>query len=66
MANGDEETLDQLIALYHDTDMHEEKDRISRSMGSCRDKKVLEKVLAFAISDAVRSQVIVDSLYASF
>lgn len=57
MANGNEETFDQLVALYHSTDMHEEKDRVSRAMGSSKDKKVLEKVLAFAISDAVRSQV---------
>ena len=57
MANGNEETYEQMLALYHSTDLHEEQDRISRAMGSCKNVKVLEKVLAFAISDAVRSQV---------
>ena len=36
--------------------MHEEKDRLSRAMGACKDKGILQNVLDFAISDSVRAQ----------
>ncbi|TRY77959.1 hypothetical protein TCAL_11219 [Tigriopus californicus] len=56
MAHGGEDTYQQMLALYRDTDLHEEKDRISRAMGASQDIEVLKKVLEFAISDEVRSQ----------
>ena len=54
--NGDASTHTQLLKLFRDDELHEEKDRISRAMGACKDKEVLTKVLSFAISDEVRNQ----------
>lgn len=56
MANGGEDTYQQMLELYRSTDLHEEKDRISRAMGASQDVEVLKKVLDFAISNEVRSQ----------
>ncbi|KAG5880379.1 hypothetical protein JTB14_027286 [Gonioctena quinquepunctata] len=47
---------DQLLELYRSTDLHEEKDRISRSLGATKDPELLQNVLEFAMSDEVRSQ----------
>ena len=54
--NGDSSTHEQLMKLFQDNELHEEKDRVSRAMGMCKDKGVLKDVLAFAIGDAVRAQ----------
>jgi puromycin-sensitive aminopeptidase len=56
MANGDRETFDKMVSLYCSEDLHEEKDRIARSMGSATNFDILHSVLQFAISDHVRSQ----------
>ena len=53
-AHGGEEAFKQMVQLYEASDLHEEKDRIARAMGAARDPAVLEKVMAFAVSDAVR------------
>lgn len=53
---GGKEEYDTLLQLYRSTDLHEEKDRISRSLGAARDPELLKKVLDFAMSDEVRSQ----------
>jgi len=45
-----------ILQLYHKSDMLEEKNRIARAMGAIKDEKLLQKVLDFSISDAVRSQ----------
>jgi len=55
-ANGDEKTLDQLKDLHNTNELHEEKDRISRAMGSFTDESLLQQVLSFAMSNDVRSQ----------
>ena len=54
--NGDSSSHAQLLKLFNEDELHEEKDRLSRAMGACKDKGVLKDVLNFAISDAVRSQ----------
>jgi len=54
--NGDASTHAQLLKLFKDDELHEEKDRISRAMGACKDMEVLTKVLDFAISEDVRNQ----------
>ena len=54
--NGDSSTHGQLMKLFQDNELHEEKDRVSRAMGMCKDKGVLKDVLAFAIGDGVRAQ----------
>lgn len=41
--------------LYREADLHEEKDRISRSLGATRDPNLIQRVLQFAISVSCRS-----------
>ncbi|XP_030747125.1 puromycin-sensitive aminopeptidase-like, partial [Sitophilus oryzae] len=53
---GGQQEFDTLLKLYRATDLHEEKDRISRSLGSVNDVELLKKVLEFAMSDEVRTQ----------
>ncbi|KAJ8958114.1 hypothetical protein NQ318_006043 [Aromia moschata] len=53
---GGKEEYDTLLQLYRSTDLHEEKDRISRSLGAAKDPELLKKVLDFAMSEEVRSQ----------
>lgn len=36
--------------LYREADLHEEKDRISRSLGATRDPNLIQRVLQFAMS----------------
>ncbi|XP_066249820.1 puromycin-sensitive aminopeptidase [Euwallacea similis] len=54
-AGGDPEFF-TLLRLYRSSDLHEEKDRISRSFGATTDEHLLTRVLEFAMSDEVRSQ----------
>jgi hypothetical protein len=42
--------IDNLLQLYREADLHEEKDRISRALGAIRDEELLKKVLQFAMS----------------
>jgi len=56
MAQADEKTYDQMLKLYRDADLHEEKDRISRSLGATRDPNLIQRVLQFAMSSEVRNQ----------
>lgn len=39
-----------MLRLYRATDLHEEKDRISRALGSFKDVEILKKVVDFALS----------------
>lgn len=50
LKNGNEKTFDKMLELYRATDLHEEKDRISRALGSICDPEVLSKVIEFAMS----------------
>uniref|UniRef100_A0A2C9JWJ6 Aminopeptidase n=1 Tax=Biomphalaria glabrata TaxID=6526 RepID=A0A2C9JWJ6_BIOGL len=54
--NGDAETFQQVMKLYDEADMQEEKVRLSRAMGSVQDKELIETVLEFSLSEKVRSQ----------
>ena len=60
--NGDDKTHDQLVKLYLEEDLHEEKSRLLSAMGSSKDVNVLQKVLDFSISEAVRHQDITHGL----
>jgi hypothetical protein len=42
--------IDNLLQLYREADLLEEKDRISRALGAIRDEEILKKVLQFAMS----------------
>ena len=46
----------KLMKMYKESTLHEEKNRIGRSLGMFRQKNLLQKTLEFAISDDVRSQ----------
>lgn len=56
LQNGDQATFDEMLRLYRATDLHEEKDRISRALGCINNVDILRKVIDFAMSDEVRSQ----------
>lgn len=50
MQNGDGATYEEMLRLYRATDLHEEKDRISRALGSFKDVDILKRVVDFALS----------------
>lgn len=50
---GYPEVFDILLKMYRSADLHEEKDRISRSLGASKDPELLKKVLDFAMSVSV-------------
>lgn len=47
---GGKDEYDTLLKLYRSTDLHEEKDRISRGLGTTKDLNLLKQVLDFAMS----------------
>lgn len=47
---GGQDTYDTLLKLYRSSDLHEEKDRISRALGAAKDVTLLSKVLQFSMS----------------
>lgn len=50
LKNGDAGTFDEMLRLYRGTDLHEEKDRISRALGSMSDVALLRRAVDFAMS----------------
>lgn len=54
MQNGDITTYEEMLRLYRATDLHEEKDRISRALGSFKDVEILKRVVDFALSVSLR------------
>ncbi|KAF7994235.1 hypothetical protein HCN44_003325 [Aphidius gifuensis] len=56
LADGDEKTFNTMLDLYRKSDLHEEKDRILRSLGSVDNEDLLNKVMEFSMSDEVRAQ----------
>ena len=55
-ANGGHEAYDQIVDLFRKAELHEEKERLSRSLGASKDANVLQKVLDFAMSEEIRNQ----------
>lgn len=53
LKHGNLDTFEQMLKLYRTTDLHEEKDRISRSLGNINDVTILRKVIDFAMSVSV-------------
>ena len=49
----DEKTFDTFFQLYRETDLHEEKNRIIRSLGATRDQSRIQRVIDFAMSVSV-------------
>jgi puromycin-sensitive aminopeptidase len=56
LQTANSKTYNEMLELYRATDLHEEKDRISRALGSIRDVDLLKEVIKFAMSDEVRAQ----------
>uniref|UniRef100_S4RRJ8 Aminopeptidase n=1 Tax=Petromyzon marinus TaxID=7757 RepID=S4RRJ8_PETMA len=56
LKHGDASTLDTMLKMHKQTDMQEERVRIERVLGAVATAELLQKVLAFAMSDEVRSQ----------
>lgn len=56
MRRGDAATLETMLKMYREADLHEEKDRLARTLGCLPDPTLLRKVLDFAMTDEVRSQ----------
>lgn len=54
--NGSLSSFDEMLAVYDQNDDHQEKIRVLRAMGSFKSPGVIQKVLAFSLSDKVRSQ----------
>lgn len=50
MRNGDITVYEEMLRLYRAADLHEEKDRISRALGSFEDVGILKRVVDFAVS----------------
>lgn len=50
------EVYEEMLNLYRGTDLHEEKDRISRALGNIHNVELLQKVIQFAMSSEVRAQ----------
>ena len=56
IANGGNEAYEEMLGLFRKEELHEEKDRLSRSLGSSKDMDVLQKVLDFGMCDEIRFQ----------
>ena len=54
--NGSASDYAKLLKLYKAAALHEEKNRIGRALGMFKQKELLQKTLALAISNAVRKQ----------
>jgi len=54
--NCDDKTFEALFKIYREAELHEEKDRVSRALGSVKDSTKIAKVLDFALSKEVRNQ----------
>lgn len=54
--NGDEQVYEQLIELYQNETLEQERDRLLFAIASFRQKEIIKKALRFSLSDNVRSQ----------
>lgn len=54
--NGGEKEYAQLLKLHAKANLQEEQNRILRSLGAFKDKKLLQKTLEFSLSSKVRPQ----------
>lgn len=56
LRNGGEPEMERLLALFHATELQEERVRIMRSLGAVKQDDLLQRVLDFAMGEHVRSQ----------
>lgn len=55
MAYGNQSTFDQLIKMFKETDLTEEKERLLSALGTCPNKDMIQDALNFGYSDEVRN-----------
>jgi len=55
-AGNDDKAYEQIYQLYRETDLHEEKNRLARSLSSSKDLGRIQRLIDFAMSDEVRNQ----------
>ncbi|XP_027041940.1 puromycin-sensitive aminopeptidase-like [Pocillopora damicornis] len=60
LKHGDDNTLESVMNLFKEADLHEEKVRLMRCMGAVSQPDLIKKVLEFSMSSDVRSQ---DTVY---
>lgn len=56
LQSATKDVYEEMLNLYRTTDLHEEKDRISRALGSISNVELLKQVIQFAMSKEVRAQ----------
>lgn len=56
LQSATKDVYEEMLSIYRATDLHEEKDRISRALGSISNVALLQQVIQFAMSDEVRAQ----------
>ena len=54
--SGDDPSFESLFAIFREEELHEEKNRIARSLGFATDSERLRKALEFVLSNEVRNQ----------
>nr|CAB3264421.1 puromycin-sensitive aminopeptidase-like [Phallusia mammillata] len=55
LSHGGGQDLETLLKLHQTTDLHEERNRIEKSLGHVKDPELIKKVLDFSMSERVRS-----------
>lgn len=54
--NGDESDYKKLLTVYDSTELHEEKVRVIRALGSSRNQDVIKKILDMTFGERIRIQ----------
>ena len=53
LKHGDASTLESMMKLFREADLHEEKVRLMRTMGAVSQPELIKKVLEFSLSVSV-------------
>lgn len=56
LRTGSRSKYEDLLRIYREASLHEEKDRVASALGTIKNEEILKEVLAFAMSNEVRSQ----------
>lgn len=56
LRHGNESSFEEMLKLFKLQDLHEEKERIMRTLGSVKEETLIKRVLDFSISEEVRPQ----------
>jgi len=56
LKHGDEDTFEKMLTVFRAADLHEERVRILRVLGTVKKPELIKRVLEFSLSEEVRSQ----------